>query len=181
MTAGPRERLIESAITLIREHGVHGTGLTELLTHSKTARGSIYQHFPGGKTELIEHATLSAGEQMSALIEARADSPSALIATLVRWWKRTLEASDYRFGCPVVAAALAEQTAAATVFEEWERRLTAALTAAGMDEAAAPSMATFIVSAIEGAIIQSRSTKSPRPLDAADAHLRKLLEVYLGS
>ena len=29
MTAGPRERLIESAITLIREHGVHGTGLTE--------------------------------------------------------------------------------------------------------------------------------------------------------
>lgn len=180
MAPGPRERLIESAIELIGERGVHGTGLSELLAHSRTARGSIYLHFPGGKTELIEHATRSAGAQMSALIEARADSPPELIATLVRWWKRTLEAADYRFGCPVVAAALAEQAAAAAVFEEWEQRITPALTGAGVDEATAQSFATFIVSALEGAIIQSRTAKSTRPLDAAETHLRKLLDVYVG-
>ncbi|MFD6272810.1 hypothetical protein ACFWFL_25630, partial [Nocardia asteroides] len=34
--AGPRERLIRSAIIMMREHGVAATGLTELLAHSKT-------------------------------------------------------------------------------------------------------------------------------------------------
>ena len=51
MPPGPRERLIASAIDLVRARGVDGTGLAELLEHSGTARRSIYQHFPGGKAE----------------------------------------------------------------------------------------------------------------------------------
>ena len=75
MTAGPRERLIDSTIALIRRRGVHATGLTDLLNHSGTARQSIYQHFPGGKAELVEHATKEAGRQMVDLLDTFEDDP----------------------------------------------------------------------------------------------------------
>ncbi|WP_372442056.1 TetR/AcrR family transcriptional regulator [Nocardioides limicola] len=60
----PRERLLRSSIALVRAHGVEGTGLTELLERSGTARRSIYQHFPGGKDELIAASTRAAGSWM---------------------------------------------------------------------------------------------------------------------
>src|SRR5258706_426767 len=54
MTA--RERLIASAIEMLRRHGVAGTGLAELLENSGTARRSVYVNFPGGKSELMAEA-----------------------------------------------------------------------------------------------------------------------------
>jgi AcrR family transcriptional regulator len=62
MTSRPRERLVSTAIELVRKHGVEGTGLAELLERSNTARRSIYQHFPKGKLELIEASTYAAGD-----------------------------------------------------------------------------------------------------------------------
>ncbi|MCP9625448.1 TetR/AcrR family transcriptional regulator, partial [Nocardia otitidiscaviarum] len=56
MSAGPRDRLIESAIELVREQGVHGAGLSALLDRSRASRNSLYQHFPEGKGELVEGA-----------------------------------------------------------------------------------------------------------------------------
>ncbi|MGL5445276.1 MAG: TetR family transcriptional regulator, partial [[Mycobacterium] stephanolepidis] len=44
VTPGPRQRLIDSAIAMMRERGVYGTGLADLLKRSGTARNSIYQH-----------------------------------------------------------------------------------------------------------------------------------------
>ncbi len=50
---GPRARLIESAIQLVREQGVHAAGLAALLDRGKASRNSLYQHFPEGKSELV--------------------------------------------------------------------------------------------------------------------------------
>jgi TetR/AcrR family transcriptional repressor of lmrAB and yxaGH operons len=44
-----------------------------------------------------------------------------------------------------------------------------------MSAARAGSLASLIISAIEGAIIQSRALKSTRPLDYAQEHLMALL------
>ncbi|TCJ97449.1 TetR/AcrR family transcriptional regulator [Nocardia alba] len=183
--AGPRERLIRSAILLMREHGVAATGLADLLAHSKTARGSIYLHFPGGKNELMEQATLRAGQQISATIDAliaESSSPAQVVAGLVEVWKRILDTSSFTAGCPIVAAAQSGadspsvQAAAATVFADWTRRLADFLVSTGMDSTAASSIGSVIVSTIEGAIIRCRSEKSLRPLDDAGTNLIRLLE-----
>ncbi|MFD9548440.1 TetR/AcrR family transcriptional regulator [Nocardia salmonicida] len=183
---GPRERLIRSAILMMREHGVAATGLTDLLAHSKTARGSIYLHFPGGKSELMEQATLHAGRQITAMIEAlmaASSSPAEVVVGLVEAWKQILENSSFTAGCPIVAAAQSGsdsptvQAASAAVFGDWTGRLADFLRSAGMDSAAAASIGSVIISAIEGAIIQCRSTKSLQPLDDAGANLVKLLEL----
>ncbi|MFC4604615.1 TetR/AcrR family transcriptional regulator [Rhodococcus kronopolitis] len=187
--ASPRERLVDSAIALVRARGVHGTGVAELLTHSRAARNSIYQHFPGGKAQLVEASTLAAGERMSGLLESLyvRGGAEGLVDGLVDWWQRELERDGFEAGCPVVAAALAGpdlpgvESAAGTVFTVWCAQLGAALAGRGLDADAAASLAGFTVSAIEGAIIQCRATKSLRPLDDARVQLGALLEMRLGA
>src|SRR6185312_2010194 len=51
-----RGRVVPSAATLVRERGIHGVGLREVVAHSGGPRGSLGRFFPGGKTQLITEA-----------------------------------------------------------------------------------------------------------------------------
>ena len=51
-----RARMVRSAATLMRERGIHGVGLREIVTHSGGPRGSLGRFFPGGKTQLMTEA-----------------------------------------------------------------------------------------------------------------------------
>ena len=181
---GPRERLIISAIQLVRARGVEGTGLTELLEHSRTARRSIYQHFPGGKAELVATSTAAAGAWLRRALrdlEGQGDVAS-LVRTLVHQVAKNLAADDYTLGCPVAAAAAAApdaagvREAAASAFESWTEELAGALVREGRSPAEAQSLAGFIVSAVEGALLRARCARSTEPLDQAATHLLSLLE-----
>lgn len=172
MTRGPRERLLGSAISLVRERGVEGTGLTELLERSGTARASIYQHFPGGKDELIEASTALAGDLFRAGIVAAIEhdpTPMTVITALVEHSKGILERSDFGQGCPIVAATSsgtrAIQTAAGDVFEGWSAELSDLFFASGSSRDEADSLASFAISALEGAIVQARARRTLQPLD----------------
>lgn len=185
--AGPRERLILSAIELMREYGVHATGLSDLLDRSNTARGSIYQHFPAGKTELMEQATLEAGRIITARIEELTQTLPAqdVIRAFIDGWKQNLTDSEFSGGCPIVAAAqagpdaLAVREASAAVFADWARVIAASIESKGVDAATAGSLGSFIVSSLEGAIIQCRSARSLQPLDDAGSSLTLLLSRVL--
>lgn len=186
---GPRERLIKSAIVLVRARGVAGTGITELVEHSNTARRSIYMHFPRGKVELIEESTRVAGQMMGSAIASYAsgDNPTESLLSFVEMWKQTLLASDFTAGCPIVAAALAGSSAAsapqvaADVFRHWENLLTEQLERADVDERAARSLATMAVCAVEGAVILAISSRSVTPLDQVGTHLAELISLHRGA
>src|SRR6478672_12825563 len=51
-----RARMVQSAATLMRERGIHGVGLREVVAHSGGPRGSLGRYFPGGKTQLMGEA-----------------------------------------------------------------------------------------------------------------------------
>ncbi|WP_168186953.1 TetR/AcrR family transcriptional regulator [Williamsia sp. 1138] len=181
-SAGPRERLIATAIDLVRRRGVFATSVADLLGHSGAARNSIYQHFPKGKSGLIATATGESGEQMTAFIGHLTTTRSVheAVDALVKWWKRELEDSDYALGCPVAAAAMAapdEPEVAATAnvaFDAWRRLVADAALRGGLSTDDAKSFALFVVNAIEGAIIQCRSQRSVESLDVAAAQLKVL-------
>lgn len=181
--AGPRERLIRSAIELMREYGVHATGLSDLLERSNTARGSIYQHFPAGKTELMEQATLEAGRIITSQIQQLTQAlPAAdVIGAFVAGWKQNLVDSSFAAGCPIMAAAqagpdaLVLREASAAVFADWSRVIAESIGSKDVDAATAASLGSFIVSSLEGAIIQCRSARSLQPLDDASTGLMMLL------
>ncbi|WP_207838738.1 TetR/AcrR family transcriptional regulator [Williamsia soli] len=181
-TAGPRERLISTAIDLVRRRGVFATSVADLLGHSGAARNSIYQHFPNGKSGLIATATAESGEQMTAFIDhlTSTRSPQDAVDALLKWWKRELEGSDYALGCPVAAAAMAapdEPEVAATAnvaFDAWRRLVADSALRGGLSPDDAESFALFVVNAIEGAIIQCRSQRNVESLDVAAAQLKVL-------
>ncbi|WP_067651440.1 TetR/AcrR family transcriptional regulator [Nocardia harenae] len=182
-THGPRERLLLSAITLMCRRGVHATGLAELLTHSRTARGSIYQHFPGGKSDLMEQATRAAGRTIDDLLDSLlgAGDPAAAVEGMIGYWEQILTGSDFAMGCPILAAAQAGptepgiQAAAAEVFLGWTDKIAAALQATGAEPVLARSIASTAISSIEGAIAQARTARTTAPLDQLRPALTQLI------
>src|SRR3954452_23613320 len=82
----PRARMIESAVVLFRERGVHGTSFADELEHSGAPRVSLYHWFPGGKAQLREEATrCSVGVIAAALASALEEKdPVAAVRAFAR-------------------------------------------------------------------------------------------------
>ena len=179
-----RTRMIVSATELFRENGYSGTGFRDVVAHSGAPRGSIYHHFPGGKTELAEEAVRLAGAVVGARIERAAaeGDPQAMVDVFTDGWRRQLERSDFRAGCPVVAVAIEADTApgvaaaAAEAFAAWEALLAQALRRSGVPRARAGRLATLTVSAIEGAVIQCRVAHTTAPLDDVRREIGVLID-----
>jgi TetR/AcrR family transcriptional repressor of lmrAB and yxaGH operons len=171
-------------VAMMREQGVHATGLTELLARSGTARATLYLHFPRGKAQLVAEATRAAGTHVNRRLAARADqSPAAQVDALIGSWEEQLTRSDYAEGCPVTAAALSGDDSegavalAARSFEDWAENLATSLTRAGLEEQAARSLARFVIASVGGAVIWARSARSLQPLSDARTHLHALLDL----
>ncbi|MGK2867738.1 MAG: TetR/AcrR family transcriptional regulator [Mycobacterium sp.] len=184
-----RDRLITSAIDLIRRNGVSGTGLTLLLNLSGTARRSLYLNFPGGKAELIADATVAAGRYTGDAIDQLAATlgPVPAVRAFVAAWRDTLTDSDFLSGCPIMAAALGRSEAetaadnAGAVFLDWQRRLATHLEAADVSADDAARLASVTVSAVEGAIVVCQATKSAEPLRHVEEALITLYELKVAT
>lgn len=180
MTSGTRDSMLNSAIRLFRERGVGDTSFADVLKASGAPRGSVYHHFPGGKKQLVSEAIESAGGYIAANFEKSEDGPAEMIDRFARFYMRELERTDFREGCPLMAAAVAgakEEAAipAANAFSQIQVSLTSSLTEAGVERPRASSLATLAISAIEGAIVLSRTEKSVGPLNQTR---QELAEIY---
>jgi AcrR family transcriptional regulator len=187
MSTPSREKMISSTALLLREQGLTGTSFGDVIEHSGAPRGSIYHHFPDGKAELVQEAVRFAGHHVGQTIESAGDdAPVAVLRALVATWRATLESSDFRAGCPVVAVAVeADQTAelraaTAETFGEWQRMLASLLCHNGIPPTRAPRLASLTVAAIEGAVVICRAQRSTQALDEIADELEETLVEALG-
>jgi TetR/AcrR family transcriptional regulator, lmrAB and yxaGH operons repressor len=175
--------MIVSQALLQRERGVAGTALPDVLEHSGAPRGSIYHHFPAGRTQLAEEATQWAADFISRRLEVTLADGDVLatLDTFVADWITVLGDSEFAAGCPVVAGALdsSTRTVAAAGFRRWEQLLTGALAAAGARDPEA--LAVMFIASIEGAIVLSRAEGTTRPLERTADQLRSLLKKELAA
>ncbi|MFJ2147074.1 TetR/AcrR family transcriptional regulator [Glutamicibacter sp. NPDC087661] len=172
-----KARLAESMLELIQTSGYSGTGLNAVIEHAAAPKGSVYFHFPDGKEGLGVAAVELAAKQFETMIIQVAQSAggAAEAAKLaIQALAAIISDSGFRLGCPVSVVTLEMgdsserlRQACATAFESWITPTTALLEADGVGNAQAKSLATVIVSTIEGAAIVSRAMKSTRPLLAA--------------
>ncbi|MFD9961583.1 TetR/AcrR family transcriptional regulator [Amycolatopsis sp. NPDC058986] len=169
-----RQRMLDSAIALLRERGASGVSIDAVLARSGAPRGSVYHHFPGGRNELITSAVGQAGEFIGGLIDqAVADGdPRAVLDGFVAFWKRSLLDSGYRAGCPIVALAVDNREdlpeaaeLVREIFARWHEKLRDLLVGEGVPTDRARRLATLAVAAIEGAVILCRAERSSVPLD----------------
>lgn len=179
-----KQRMLNSAVVLLRERGAAGVSVDAVLAHSGAPRGSVYHHFPGGRNELIISAVRQAGDLIAAVIdEATADGgPRLMLERFVEFWKRELAYSDYLAGCPIVAIAVGggqDLPEAAQlvreIFARWQRKMRDMLIANDIPDDRAQRLATLTVAAIEGAIILCRAQRDPGPLDDVVAEVGPLL------
>src|SRR4051812_39176142 len=101
-----RARMVHSAATLIRERGIHGVGLREIVVHSGGPRGSLGRYFPGGKTQLMTEAIDVVIAEVSAEVDKtlpQAKTFPEAIGAIVAPWRRLLVAYDFALGCPLAA------------------------------------------------------------------------------
>ena len=177
-----RRRMIVSAALLMRERGVEATSFSAVLAHSGAPRGSIYHHFPGGKTQLVEEATRYGGDFIAAGLAAALaeEDPVGAVHRFCQSWREVLGESDFAAGCPVVAATLegertpAARDAAGAAFKRWEGLLIDAFERHGIAVARAASLATLAIAAIEGAIVVARAQRSSAPLERVTRELEQL-------
>ncbi|MCN9244871.1 TetR/AcrR family transcriptional regulator [Streptomyces sp. RY43-2] len=179
-----RDRMILSAAVLLREYGASATSIDRVLAHSGAPRGSVYHHFPGGRSQLIDEAVALAGDFIAGLIDAalRAEDPVAAVDAFFALWRDQLAESGFRAGCPIVAVAAetnddAPQLArsAAAVFARWQEALADLFVRHGVTEQRSRRLGAFIIAAVEGAVIMCRAEQSTAPLEAAAAEIHDLL------
>jgi AcrR family transcriptional regulator len=56
--------MVRSAMTLVRERGVDGVGMREIVAHSGGPRASLQHYFPGGKTQVVTEAATTRTQTM---------------------------------------------------------------------------------------------------------------------
>lgn len=167
-----RSRMMLTAAEVLREKGAAGVTIDEVLARSGAPRGSVYHHFPDGRSQLLTEALQYAGDSITAVIDdAASDGCLALIRQFVAFWERTIADSDFAAGCPVVAAAIGSAdddprltAIAGNIFGRWRDALTRAFVADGFDDTDAGSLAITCIAALEGAVVLCRSTRSAEPL-----------------
>jgi TetR/AcrR family transcriptional repressor of lmrAB and yxaGH operons len=182
-----REKLLATTARFLRDVGYHGAGLHEILAAADAPRGSLYFHFPGGKEELaaaaIEQAARELCHELKAATAAAANATEALAAVALALGDR-LRQSEFREGCPLSTVALEMSAHSERVrgvahagFAAWHEVLVDRLTQDGYPRDRAASLATFALSAIEGALVLCRVQKSLEPLARVCAELEHTLRL----
>lgn len=179
-----RAAMVVSAAELLREHGAAAVTVDAVLARSGAPRGSVYHHFPGGRSQILREALQFAGDEIAARIDAVAgDSGTALLQQFADMWREALIASDYTAGCPVLAAAIGsgrdeQQLAslASDIFARWREASRQAYVREGFDPAEASALADTAIAAMEGAVVLCRSTRSLDPLNDVAQNLEFLIK-----
>jgi AcrR family transcriptional regulator len=188
----PRERMVYSAVQLLREQGVSGTGVRSVIERAEAPRGSFQHYFPGGKDQLVSEAVVWAGKFAADWVQqylqtARRPTPAGLFAHMASQWKTEYASRGFARGCPLVATAADVAASESAVngplraaFEGWEHAVAEALSQLGVPTARARRLAILMLSTLEGAIALARVEEDVRPLNAVVTEIGPLLDAAVG-
>lgn len=164
--AGTRDRLIAAMSDSLQRRGYHGVGLNDILQQAQAPKGVLYYHFPEGKVELAVAAIEGSVDAIRSSLQRQRTSKADPVAVLTAWLngaRKRLEESDFERGCPFAAVALEStaddarlREALARAFHSLREILGQILLDAGVLSKRAADLSTLMISAYEGALIQSR-------------------------
>jgi AcrR family transcriptional regulator len=174
-----KQRILEAAARLFHEQGFGATGISAILNEAGVNPGSLYHFFPGKEALLLGVLEWYERAFKARVVEPiEADEPDALrrIDRLLRWYRAQLDENGCRLGCPVGNLALEVTDASPRVrmrlqrnFDEWAGVVERWLVAAGdrlPPDCDRPALARYILSVMEGGVMQARVSGSLAPYDA---------------
>ncbi len=173
-----RERILETASRLFHEQGYAATGVATILRDANVNSGSLY-HFFSSKDALLEgvlrwYLERLYPEIMQPMEEAEPD-PIRRVLGLGDWYRGFLLENDCRLGCPVGNLALEVSDTHPEIkhllnenFRNWTKIIHGWLLEAGERlpvELDRQELAAFVLTVIEGGIMQARAAGEVRPFD----------------
>jgi AcrR family transcriptional regulator len=183
---GTRERILRTAFQLFHEQGYHATGVATILREANVNPGSMY-HFFESKDQLLLSVLEFALDYLKTAVmdpaEARAADPIERVFALLEQYREGMQQWSCRMGCPIGNLALevsdGNPQARALIhknFENWTSHIQGWLEEAGdrlppdVDRA---RLARFVLTVMEGGLMQSRAAGELGPFDESVAVLRE--------
>lgn len=188
-----RERLIQAAIALFWEKGYVGTSMTDLLEKAQANSGSFY-HFFDSKEDLLIAVLDRYIEMLHPMLLEPAyrgvNDPIGRIFALLGCYRALILETDCTYGCPIGRLALEldpEQREVykriAANFDGWCAAVRQCLEDAGARLPAdldRKKLSKFVLTVMEGGVMQARSHRSVAPFDDSVAQLRDYFNRLLG-
>jgi AcrR family transcriptional regulator len=180
-----RARLLQTAFQLFHEQGYHATGVATILREAGVNPGSMY-HFFSSKDDLLLKVLEFALDYLDPMVMAPAESAAAdpieRVFALLDQYRRRVGEHDCRMGCPIgnLALEVSDGNAEARAlihrnFENWAGRVESWLRSAGdklPKNADRARLARFVLTVMEGGLMQARAAGNLGPFDDSVAVLR---------
>lgn len=184
-----RERILHAAFQLFHEQGYHATGISTILREAGVNAGSLYHYFPSKDALLIgvlEFALVLLRPAVMDPAEQRTDDPIERVFELLMQYREGMHALGCKMGCPMgnLALEVADDHEKARElihknFENWASTVRSWLDAAGDRLPAGTDrtrLARFVLTVMEGGIMQARAAGTLWPFDESVQELRAYFE-----
>lgn len=180
-----RDRLVQAAVYLFYAKGYEGTGMAELLAYARANSGSFY-HFFGSKEELLLEVLSWYQQNLEPVLirplYEQIHDPIERVFGLLEGYRQRILMTECTFGCPIGRLALEVAPERGEVhrllaanFTGWWRAVEQCLREAGErlpQDIDREQLAQFVLTVMEGGVMQSRAYRSVAPFDRAVAQLR---------
>ena len=190
MNADTRNRIVMASIELFWAKGFQSTSIADILSRTQVHSGSLYHFFPG-KQHLLVAVLETYRDRIDEWLLAPAwsgiDDPRERIFALLNGYRTQLLASDFAYGCPIgnLALELHEpdpeiRELLAANFANWVDSIDCCLTEMGdrlPAETDRRELAEFVLTIMEGAIMQARTFRDISVFDRNVAVLRAHLDL----
>lgn len=183
-----REKIVEAAMELFWLKGYGSTSVADILSRTQLNSGSLYHFFPGKQDILVavlDQYRLGLGPMLLDPAWEGVDDPIERIFALLARYRGLILETDCTYGCPIGSIALelhepdeAVRQLLAANFTGWVEAIERCLDAAGdrlpphVDRHA---LAEFVLTVMEGGVMQARTYRDVAPFDRSVAQLRSYI------
>jgi len=179
-----RDRIVLAGLRLFAAKGYQSTSIVDLLQEADAHSGSFYHFFPT-KQDLLLAVLKTYRDGIEPMLLAPAwdgiADPIAKVFALLAAYRRALENSGCTYGCPIGSLALElhepdppVRELLAVNFSGWVSHIRACLDAACSRlprTVDTEQLATFVLTTMEGGVMQARTHRSLSAFDASGASL----------
>ncbi len=187
-----RDRIVEAAMELFWAKGYNSTSISDILSRTQLNSGSLYHAFPGKQDILLAVLERYRDGLYPMLIEPAwqgVDDPIERIFALLARYRWLILETDCTYGCPIGSLALELHEADPPVrellavnFAGWVGAVERCLEQAGdrlPAELDRRALAEFVLTTMEGGVMQARTHRDVGHFDRGVAMLRDHFEMLL--
>jgi TetR/AcrR family transcriptional regulator, transcriptional repressor for nem operon len=187
-----RQRIVEAALYLFWLRGYTATGIAEILKRAHANAGSFYYSFKTKEELLLAVLELYIQTLLPVVVEPvlnQVQDPVERVFGILEFYRRNLLATGCTYGCPIGRLALEipeEQFRVhkrlADNFDGWTAAVEKCLEDARNRIPAdvnLKTLAKFVLTVMEGGVMQSRAHRVIEPFDASVEHLREYFRLLM--